>query len=307
MSWHNASLAYTLQAANGSSYYFGVAVDPTLGLVYKTLILPAFVASYGQTSSSYSGYAIAGNSGASNEVNYTEAWWYLPTISQQSGFACGTSGSSLCEIAEWTGLQNSTYDGGAGTGAGEVIQTGIIGVLNNCNTSCSASYTDFAMYVAGNSQGLKNGTSYGFCPQYSDSVGDEMIATVYSSGGNTYHTDIQDVSTSTACSWSDHLNTAQVDERASAKEYYADYFVERPQVGNASSWYALPKFVNFTFSNLAMISSTTGTYPYYNNGYGFGSFMYNSGTNALNDATVENSGTTYGHFDEDYVTSSGTS
>jgi len=97
-------------------------------------------------------------------------------------------------------------------------------------------------------------------------------------------------------------------------EYYADFFAERPQWGS-SHYFALPKFDTFDFYDVGMGAggSSSGAYPNYNRGYGFGSYMYNQwvGNNHYyQDTSVgtmyENSGSTYGYFSETWDSSAGT-
>jgi hypothetical protein len=119
---------------------------------------------------------------------------------------------------------------------------------------------------------------------------------------------------------SDPLHHKSTGKTVYGKEYFADFFAERPQYG--SYYDPLPKFYTssgnyFEFYDMTMITESTGAWSYYNSGYGIASCMYNpQGTGSCGsgsgtqDTTARpmyhNSGTYYGYFNDDWNSSAGT-
>lgn len=324
VSWYDAVVNYKIENSNGSDYDLTISDDPLTGTVNSVLITPEVYAWLPSLSHSvsYSGYAI-NDSGA--EVNYTTAAWYMPKVSEPldagvgSNPYCGNSNSSTppwCQLMVWTGLQNSSYDGGVGTVNGEVIQTGTEGICEShigSPPACNGGpyYHGWAEALTGNSNGvIKQNSGIQTCDNhFTPAVGDYMVAEVGSqevingTTGNTFYTILDDTNGNVGCEFA-YPNGVNVTKLA-GKEYYADYFVETPQLVSGTA--ILPQFQQFTFYDCGMISESQGTYPYYNNDYGFGSYIYNSGVqNTQISSMSENSGSTYGYFTETYDNSTNT-
>jgi hypothetical protein len=157
VSWNSFSVNYILEAENGSYYVLTMGVDPAAKSVFGVTTSPLALHSLplNGTSESYSGYAVAANSGYSSEVNYTQGGWWNPKISAPSG-NCGNGVGSPpeCNLSEWTGLQNSTYDGVCNSSCtypqGEVIQTGSQGsCVGTCSGSSAPDYSGWSEYLNG--------------------------------------------------------------------------------------------------------------------------------------------------------------
>ena len=142
---------------------------------------------------------------------------------------------------------------------------------------------------------------------WNPSSGDQVFAyagnqqVVNGTAGPTFYTYIHDLTSGKACSYHKTLNPPHT-----GREYYADNFAERPACAS-DCLYSLPKFTNFIFYLCYMKDSTTGCYPYYNSGHGFGSYMYNGGTReTTTKPMIQYSGSDIGRFEEDWNSSSGT-
>jgi hypothetical protein len=248
-------------------------------------------------SKTYSGYAVAESSDSppSYTVDFASAQWVVPVPSKDSGSGqptCPNTGL-YCRIDAWVGIQNSTYDGPDHTpsGTGQVFQAGTQSQLV-CSPSCLASYDAWALY-------LKAGRSHTYDPldcgvsYWTPSAGDTMNVEVGSeleingSSGIYFYAIIRDSAQSRACFSGTQYTTSEV----SSTNYYSDFFAERPQVG--SSYYSLPRFqqINFTDAMMGSEGTKSGAYPNYNNGYGFGSYMYNLATNTATSSMSEVLGT----------------
>jgi len=310
VSWHDVSVNYLLSGKD-STTVLTIDENPTLGVIYNVSVRPEIYPQIStQSSETYSGYGIAANSDHSTEVNYSTAYWYVPTVSTTSSPGCGSTPPSSCEFVAWVGLQNSTYDGPDHTvSKGEVIQTGTQGQVG-CNPSCTSAYWGWSDYLSANSNGIKY-NNYSYCASsFIPQPGDEMTGQVGSqeiingTSGNTYYTILTDWNVGYSCerayTFSNHHGTY-------GKEYFADFFAERPQCGS-TCYFALPQFSNFEFFDVGMVNEATGAYTYYNFGYGFGSYMFNSQTqDTTTKPMIENSGgSTYGYFYEDWNSSAGT-
>lgn len=324
VSWDSFAIAYLLKAANGSLYSLTLGVNPGNNDVFGATLKPSvdYSLPINQSSTTYSGYALAANSNYNSEVNYTTAEWYIPKISAPSG-NCGNNPLTTplsCELAVWIGLQNSTYDGTNHVPAhGEVIQTGTEG---DCYTSCSSpSFSGWSEYLNGNSNGVVQ-TSFHSCnSHFSAAASDEMYAVVGSqeaingTTGNKFYTELRDFSNGTICEFAYLNNSTSCGSstcKIAGKEYFADYFAERPQSTDAGIPFMLPVFHlpgsgYDLFYTMGMITSTTGAYSYYNNGYYLTSHMANGGTtNTQNSIVYKNSGTYYAYFNETWKSSANT-
>lgn len=316
------SITYLLKAANNSQYVLTLGSSPGTGVVFNAGITPVAYRSLpiNQTSTTYSGYAIGQDSAHDAYVNYTQVGWWLPTIHAPSG-NCGISTNSppACLLSEWTGLQNSTYDGSNHVTTGEVIQTGTDAY---CNTSCSgASYYGWAEYLNGNSMGIQQNLVH-TCAN-TISAGDEMYGEVANqkvindTTGKTFYTYLYDYYTSTWCDWHvspSTLCTATVYCKIAGKEEFASYFAETPQFSNTGN-YMLPKFRapldSDLFFGAGMYAYNTGTYPYYNDGYYLYSNMKNCASGGspctqntyLTTMTEVGGGNTQGNFNESWKSS----
>jgi len=320
VAWTGLDVNYLLQSSNGSSYELTIYDNPQANAVYTVSVLPqGFFSLYSArtTSTTYAGYAVADNSGHSTDVDYAQAYWTVPTVYNATTVTCGNS-SSMCETVEWAGLQNSTYDGGAGTVNGEVIQTGTGGYISGCPSSCSnPTYFAFGNYLAGSSSGhIYNGTDKTQCLGLGETAGDSMTAVVGSqleingTSGDKFYTLLSDSRTGKICEYKVVFSdSSKFTNHKYGTEYYADFIVERPQNG-ATSWYHLSEFTTMYFDDMEMGSSGTqfGAYPNENLGYGFASYMYNSPyINAQIGPWVLNTGsTTFADFNVTYSTSAGT-
>jgi hypothetical protein len=311
---------YLLNSTSGPAFILTFEVNPTTGIVSNYGVHNWFSASIATNASeTYSGYGVAvatHPSGESDEVNYTGTYWLAPTVSNDASPGCGSSGSSQCSMAIWTGLQNSTYDGPDHVVApGEVIQTGTI-FTDSCSASCSSSYYPFSEFTSGTTSGIYE-SSISSCT-WNVTPGDDMVASVGSqavvngTSGKAFYTFLEDDTTAKACDYpyntsgspKCNLGGNQVTCKIEGHEYYADYFLERTQCGS-SCFYQLPDFTNFDFYRGEMLNSSTGNYPYYNDGYGIGSSMSNSGTvNTITGTMSETGGSIhYGYFEESYSSS----
>lgn len=310
---------YLLLSQNNSRYTLTFSETPSANEIYNTTINAQFIANLysGRNQSvDYSGYGVADNSAHSTQVDYSQAYWFVPTIYTQTGQTCGTySAGTACEEAVWVGLQNTTYDGwNRIDGNGEVIQTGTEGYIQNCASSCWITYDAWYAYLAGTSGGTidNNTLTLANCgSKFTPAAGDEMSGVVGSqleingTSGDKYYTLLTDETQSKIC---ESVVTFSHTNEKYGKEYYADYFLERLQTG-ASSGFHLAKFSAVTFYDMAMGSSGSsfGAYPEYNSGYGFSSYMYNSASDTAINPWVLNSGSTVdGTFNTTFTSSSGT-
>lgn len=316
------NVSYVLQSSNGSAYLLTISGNPKTDAVFATQIRPFALSSlYSDASSvsseTYSGYAVAGNSSHSEQLGYTASQWYVAAAHDTSTVTCGLS-TSTCISEQWVGLQNSTYDGPDHLNStGEVIQTGTQTIYAGCPSACYAAYDSFAEYLSGKANGVTyNTTDVVDCdggPGHFTYVGDSVTGIVGSeqqingTSGTQYSTILHDWTQSWMCSF--HVNFSDA-SKTYGKEYYSDYFVERPQCG-LTCFYHLANFSAMTFYDCE--SGTTGSttfynYPEYNNGYGFASYMGNGAyQNTDPMAWVLNSGsTTVAHFETDYYNSYGT-
>lgn len=150
--------------------------------------------------------------------------------------------------------------------------------------------------------------------------GDEMDGAVGSqevingTTGNKFYTLLRDYSNGVICEWAYPDPGVNFDHQPYGKEYFADFFAERPQIGSTSNYYRLPVFGNsadsytFTFYDCGMITEAQGAYTYYNLGYGFASYMLNAGTTntSLGGMNQNGGGSSYGYFSETWDNSAGT-
>ncbi len=290
------SITYLLNARNDSQYLLTLGANPGTGIVFSAGITPAAYHSLpiNQTSSTYSGYAIAQDSSYDPYVNYTQVGWWVPTVHAPSG-NCGTGSGNPpgCELAEWTGLQNSTYDGTNHVTTGEVIQTGTDA---ECNSTCtSGNYNGWAEYLNGNSAGIQQNLMH-TCAN-TIAAGDEMYGEVANqkiingTTGKTFYTYLEDYRTSTWCDWhvSPSTSCGSSNCKIAGNEKFADYFAETPQISSTLS-YELPKFRapsgDDLFFGAGMYAYNTGTYTYYNDGYWLYSYMKNCGLQCIQNTYV---------------------
>jgi hypothetical protein len=325
VSWYDAVVNYKIVSSNGSSYDLTIGENPLTSTIYSASINPEAYAGISLSHSvSYSGYAVSDN-GA--EVNYSTAAWYMPTVGEPldagvgSNPYCGTSATSSppwCQAMEWVGLQNSTYDGGTPTANGEVIQTGTEGICESHTGSppvCNGGpyYHGWSEALTGKANGVitQNSGIQTCDTHFTPSTGDYLVAEVGSqevingTSGNKFYTILDDTNGDVGCEFV-YPNGSSVTKLA-GKEYYSDYFVETPQLSSTPTFATLPTFGSFTFYDCGMITESQGAYTYYNDGYGFGSVMYNGGgANTAVSSMSKNSGTTYGYFSETYDNSVGT-
>jgi hypothetical protein len=326
ISWHDATASFLVTNAHDVKYILTVAENPLEGIIYNVALDGVFVASIAQTNSeTYSGYAVADSSTpTSNPVDYASSTWYAPSVevpsdpSPYSSPSCkwtGSDSSTECIVEFWTGLQNSTYDGPNHIPAhtGEVVQTGTFG-NETCGYQvggaygCTSVYKDWSEYVRGYSNGNASPDGPYYCYP-SPGEGDEVVGQVGSklyfndTSSNYTYTILTDYGSPNTTICSHFYNNGEVHT-----EYYADYFAETPQYG--SSFFTLPEFTSpTTFYDCGMATGQTefGAYPNYSNGYGFGSYIYNSDTTNTDTGTMyENSGSTYGYFGVTWVNSYGT-
>jgi hypothetical protein len=328
VSWYGFAVSYRLEAANGSEYLLTLGANPGTSAVFGVKVIPFAFASLPDqyNSTSYSGYAIAASSDNKSAVAYTTAVWYVPTISAPSG-NCGDNSISTplsCDLAVWTGLQNSSYDGTNHlVNHGEVIQTGTeASCYTYCDSSHGLTYGGFSMYLNGEGSTIKQQAINGCPSNFSVGAGTEINAVVgtgYAINGtssSTYYTIMSDY-TGVLCEAAYNSSTTCYPPNSTSgsackiagTEYWADYFAETPQDPHNANFYTymLPDFSNFDFYDMGMISTTQGSYPYYNDGYYLSSPMVNSNVYNTNISTVsENSGSTYAYFSETYKSSSNT-
>ena len=312
-SWHDAAANYMLQNTKGSKVLV-ISENPEIGVIYNVSYSGVQTAAIATVNSrTYSGYAMSINSGASTEITYASSNWYQPLVSAPTGTGAPSCNWAYqqpwtqCVLNVWVGLQNSTYDGPdhIPTHTAEVVQTGTQGNWT-CITTCHSFYQGWNEYVRGNPSGTILVNDYRYCSG-SMSVNDSITAQVGSqyyfngTSGSTYYSILTDWQYSWICSHP--FSNGEVHP-----EYYASFFAERPQVGG-NAFNALPKFHTFTFYNVGMATgrSEFGAYPYYDSGYGFGSYIYNGGTTDTTTGSMsENSGSTFGYFSEYWVSSYGT-
>jgi hypothetical protein len=333
VSFDSFAMNYLLKATNGTEFELTLGVKPqtsdvfgaTIRPVAEATLLPINHSSSSTWSNTYSGYALAANGNYNSAVSYTTAYWYIPEISAPSG-GCGSSASSSppeCMLDVWTGLQNSTYDGTNYVPAhGEVFQTGTEGT---CSSSCTGngapSYSGWSEYLNGDSSGVVQNLVQSCNSDFSASAGDEMygvVGTAYEiSGGSssTFDTELRDFNNGSICdfSYSSSTSCGQSDCNIAGTEYFADYFIETPQdASDSGTPFMLPKFTEISdagdlFYVMGMLSSSQGSYPYYNDGYYLTSDMGNGGThNTHTSAMSENAGSTYAYFNENWLSSANT-
>ena len=324
VSWSGVLVNYLLiSAATGSKYILTFDENPTNAIISSYEVSPWFSATIATNASeTYSGYGVAVASHPvgteADEVNYTGTYWFQPTVSNDASPGCG-SGSSICELAVWTGIQNSTYDGPDHSPAhGEVIQTGTIATVT-CSGSCSETYNVFSEYTSGDQNGIYQEIS-STCPGMNLSTGDDIVASVGSqavingTSGKAFYTFLEDDTSAKACNYPYNTSlsgvcltrgTSPEACKIAGHEYYADYFAERPACGSSCGYFQLPDFTSFYFYECEMLNSSTGSYPYYNDGYGIGSVMSNNGTvNTSTGSMSETGGSVhYGYFQESWVSS----
>jgi len=321
VSWSGIIVNYLLTSTIGSRSILGLYENPINAVIYSYQLTPWFSATIATNASeTYSGYGLAVAAHPSgvevDEVNYTGTYWLQPTVSNDASPGCGSSGSSICSLGIWTGLQNSTYDGPDHTVAhGETLQTGTLSTVV-CSPSCVTTYSPFSEFVSGTTSGVYQ-NAIQTCPGVTISSGDDIVASVGSqavvngTSGKAFYTFDEDDTTAKACdfAWNPAIvNCTTTGHSAEAckiegHEYYADYFAERTQA--ASGYNQLPDFTSFYFYRTEMLNSSTGSYPYYNDGYGIGSAMSNSGSVNTSTGSMSETGGSihYGYFTETWESS----
>jgi hypothetical protein len=330
-SWTGFDLHYSLMAANGSEYVLTIGSNPMTETLSSPIIIPVTAASIETVySTTYSGYAVATSSNPivdNDTVPYASADWYLPTVTGNSTICGDTTSTSphICQLAVWTGLQNSTYLGEnrvPPTGSGEVIQTGTSSEVHCVSGGCLSTYFAWYEYLMGNSAGtIVRNTGQLPC-SYTMSGGDFIEGIVgrgdlvNGSSSSVYVSVVIDSSHSgdNTCyfKWTNSKNICSSHScDISGKEYFADYFGETPQCGSSCS-YALPKFTiphnDNLFDYLGITSGSQGAYPDYNDGYYMYAWMENSGLNNTSVTPMSEycCGSTYGYFNETFLHSAGT-
>ncbi len=326
VSWSNFDMHYVLIAANGSAYELTIAANPATQTISTVMIKPMTAASFvSESSSTYSGYEVAANYNHSTHVEYSTDYWFVPTVSGTSS-VCG----SRCELAVWTGIQNSTYLGEnrlPSSGSGEVIQGGTFSYVlcsgGSCTTGGGEDYA-WGEFVFGNQNGVQRMVEDDCSMTVTPS--DELYEEVGSgyefngSSSSTFHVLINDFTHDHICqpfggglTYSSQCTIIATSQQGncevSGTEYFADYILETPQVGSGA--YPLPQFSvpgEDLFDILGMLSTAQGTWTYYNDGYYQYCWMENSNTNNTSVTPIyENSGgSTYGYFNETWLSSSGT-
>jgi hypothetical protein len=326
VSWSNFDVHSLLIATNGSAYVLTIAANPSSGTISTVTITPVVAASIAsESSTTYSGYEVATSSAHDTTVDYSTAYWFVPTVSGTSS-ECGSNGT--CELFTWTGVQNSTYLGANHVGgSGEVIQGGTYGEVPCYEGSClsPADYGAWGEYLYGNSNGVQR-VDYSACSM-TVKAGDTMYEEVGSgyaingSSSSTYHSIINDFTQGHICqpfggglTYYTQCFIVKTDTdgncEMSGTEYFAGYILETPQTTGGST-YPLPKFTvpgEDVFDILGMYSTSQGAWTYYNDGYYQYAWMENSNTNNTSVTPMyENSGgSTYGYFNETWLSSSGT-
>jgi hypothetical protein len=317
VSWEDLAVNFYAIADNGSSYTVTVTENPRIGAVYDVQVSPAVYAGISVgNGTTYSGYGVSGDSLNHDQVYGASTYFYQPTVSQPSGkpycqeYRSGVLNPNYaCVLATWTGVASTQYTGpGGGITSGGVVQTGTFGWEYNNSLSDPTTSTAYNGFYE-NFQTGGGGDAAQKCPTTNTvSAGDEMNAWVENSKvangttGDNYYTYLRDWSDgSWICS---HAYTGL----SSFTPYYANFIAERPGNMSSSSAYSLPKFSTFDFFYDAMATSSTmtGAYSNYNNGYGFGVEMKNSGTVDITTSTMSNYGSGYGDFTETYDSSVGT-
>jgi hypothetical protein len=326
-SWNDYDLHYDLSATNGSSYLLTIATNPVNGTISRVILEPpTFALPVNQSSTTYSGYEIAGNSNHNTAVEYSSTYYYVPYTTATTS-TCGAT----CRLAVWTGIQNSTYDGANRvSGSGEVIQGGSFNTEYCSGGTCTGSggeVTGFGEFLYGDSSGVVR-TDEADCVSFSMSANDEVYDVVGSgyeingSSTSTYHVLITDETSSHTCvafgggltySSTCKLAVGTGSCKVSGTEYFADYMLETPSWSVCGGRCILPQFSIpgenlFIDGAFSTSSGINGAWTYYNDGYYQASWMENSG-NINTETTIfhENSGgSSYGYFNESYHGSVGT-
>jgi hypothetical protein len=303
VSWSEAIVTFEVRAANGSTYNLAVAENPKVNAIYSVSITPSPTASPvsskctlqvgGQTQCEWAGWAIAGNSEASDQVYSVQSEWYVQEpLSPASGESCDSP--DYCDVEQWDGLTN------ANSNPSDILQAVTDSLLEGTTASYSSVLEEYS----------SNGNFIDSCPATYEN--DEMYGTVNNelvengTSGSDYYMYLTDYSQSWICTPSGN-NPISI----SWTPYYAAYESELPLqfTDGSSTNYVLAgtNSMEFEECQFALGASVTGIWNYWDAGDGFGSSIYNNDYNDSYPAEMlHNSGTYVGYFDVAYYTSLGT-
>jgi len=264
-----------LVTASDTSRYRIVASEDAHGVVQEIQKEAAVAASISVgNSETYSGYGVSENSAANQELIGAVTVFTQPTVSAPSGTYLGQTEPSCspdnCQVTMWDGLASSDYDGPGSASSGGVVQGGTYATVDSSGTVNYFTWGEnFRSNLSNNTISTCGGNDV---PSPGDTISayveDEYLATG-TSGSNWYTSEI------------DGSNDCEFTWSSVETPYYADYFVERPQIGS-SSYAVLPNFDSVSFAQCQYyFTSWVDAYTPYNDGYGFGAQMLNSygGTN----------------------------
>lgn len=213
---------YIINDVDGVDRHITVRIDPRSMValdISKTEVGPRHS---NVTATNWAGYQIKGSSSGTTSVYQSELTYKVPRPDQPtvpSGFTCGTSGSSRCQISVWSGL--STVSGGTSG----LSQTGTDSYCKGTNCSSGRTYTSWLELYngAGNSQNLQIDCTATFTPASGDSIYSAVRNNVLDGGSNSvYHLYLTDLTQNKACN---RLNQSY----NVGDPKYAEYIQERPE------------------------------------------------------------------------------
>jgi hypothetical protein len=297
VSWTSIAVNFLMKSTNGSKYNLAITENPKLGIVMSAIVAPALYAAITPTCSvatcRWSGYAVSGNSGNTQQIYEAQARWYQPTVSAPpvSQASCADI-STDCNVTPWVGLVDS-----ANPNSATIVQTGVFATYVG-NRVPAASYLPWTeIYCSTGCQSMIQ------CPS-NDVVtaGDQMYGDVQNqyahdfTTGNNYYITLTDFNANWACVPSTNPQSV------SFTPHYAAFIAER-----VNPFYHLAQFPDFSFLNCALfINNLDGVYPEYNSGYGFGAYMYSNFYQETSTGVMTpNPGSNYASFPISWLSSSG--
>jgi hypothetical protein len=299
ITWTNVNVVFSLSSGGGFVKYVIVSENPALTTILKVSTQsgamksgPAGASSASSTSphhalgsdpssTTWSGYELAGSSSANVEVFDAHQSYYVPTVSEPYSYACSFT---HCDVTVTSALVNT-----AGGGNGYLAEAGTDSGLY-CTIGCSYYYYGWYELYPSSSVQCSNTIH----------AGDNVVAEVINEGlhgGNDhlYDTYVTDFTNSTSCTV-----TGQ-DLTSMGKPYYADTVMTRPTIGGGTT--RLPKFTEVDptgFSNYG--GSWVNYYNTYNSGWYNQYTMQNSGNTNISVSVIYYTN----YYNQVWSTSSGT-
>ncbi len=323
VSWTGIAVNFLLTSANGSKYILTVSENPRIGVVDWARVSPAVSeqispSCYPQyTYCGWSGYAIAGNSEASQQVYESDARWYIPQLEEPGGQVTCTS-SFECDLSEWVGLTDqATQTQSTAT----IVQAGIFSTIYPNVNPPPNDYTIYEGWTEVYCQGYSDTwcqSSIQVCPNMLSLNGevnpnDQMESTEENQlpytgyAGNGYYIFLNDWTTSELCDAQPNGNPVSIgDSQHPFTPTYAAFMAEH----NNPASYHLAGFPDWYYTDCAfnpggLTGDYQGVYSYYSGGDGYGVYMYQNGWTQTTTDAMTQVGNGYGQFTIHWDTSNG--